>query len=60
MRDISLAGLRTIEAGTAKYSLDDMRLLRLADMLGIKPRALIRRADSLDAECSHAISNVLR
>lgn len=52
VRGISLAGLRAIEAGAPKRSLDYARLLRLADVLGIGRSALVRRAYSLDAECA--------
>jgi len=50
VRGISLAGLRAIEAGNARRSLDYARLIRLARALGIEPGALMRRADSLDAK----------
>jgi transcriptional regulator with XRE-family HTH domain len=50
VRGISLAGLRTIEAGTTIRSLDYARLIGLARALGVKPGALILRADSLHAE----------
>ena len=39
VRSISLAGLRAIEAGIAKRSLDYARLIRLARALGIEPGA---------------------
>jgi transcriptional regulator with XRE-family HTH domain len=50
VRGISLTGLRAIEAGNARRSLDYARFVRLAGALGLKPGALLRRADSLDAE----------
>jgi transcriptional regulator with XRE-family HTH domain len=50
VRGISLAGLRAIEAGNARRSLDYERFFRLARALGIESGALMRRADSLDAE----------
>jgi ribosome-binding protein aMBF1 (putative translation factor) len=50
VRGISLTGLRAIEAGKARRSLDYVRLIRLADALGIELGALMRHADSLDAE----------
>jgi transcriptional regulator with XRE-family HTH domain len=50
VQGISLVGLRAIEAGNARRSLDYARLIRVARALGIEPGALMRRADSLDAE----------